>query len=69
MGRAVVLYVFRALTGADIPLNDGCLKPLRIVAPEGTMINPRYPAAVIAGNTEVSQAMCNALLLAVGALA
>jgi 5-oxoprolinase (ATP-hydrolysing) len=67
--RAVVLYVFRTLTGADIPLNDGCLKPLTIVAPEGTMINPRYPAAVIAGNTEVSQALCNALLAAVGALA
>ncbi|MEZ5844376.1 MAG: hydantoinase B/oxoprolinase family protein [Hyphomicrobiaceae bacterium] len=67
--RAVVLYVFRALTGADIPLNDGCLKPLTIIAPEGTMINPRYPAAVIAGNTEVSQALCNALLAAVGALA
>jgi len=47
--RAVVLYVFRTLVGADIPLNEGCLRPLRIIAPEGAFINPRYPAAVIAG--------------------
>ena len=47
--------------GADIPLNQGCLKPLKIIAPVGTMLNPEYPAAVIAGNTEVSQATCNAL--------
>ncbi|MGO4915186.1 hydantoinase B/oxoprolinase family protein [Pseudogemmobacter sp. W21_MBD1_M6] len=59
--RAVVLYVFRTMVGADIPLNEGCLKPLRIIAPEGSMLNPAYPAAVIAGNTEVSQATCNAL--------
>ena len=59
--RAVVLYVFRTMVGSDIPLNEGCLKPLRIIAPEGSMLNPRYPAAVIAGNTEVSQAACNAL--------
>ncbi|WP_456387752.1 hydantoinase B/oxoprolinase family protein [Profundibacter sp.] len=58
---AVVLYVFRTLVGADIPLNQGCLKPLKIIAPVGTMLNPEYPAAVIAGNTEVSQATCNAL--------
>ena len=58
---AVVLYVFRTLVGADIPLNQGCLKPLRIVVPDGSMLNPVYPAAVIAGNTEVSQATCNAL--------
>ncbi|MHC0054770.1 hydantoinase B/oxoprolinase family protein [Actibacterium sp. D379-3] len=67
--RAVVLYVFRTLVGADIPLNEGCLKPLRIIAPEGTMLNPRYPAAVIAGNTEVSQAACNALYGALGVIA
>ncbi len=67
--HAVVLYVFRTLVGADIPLNQGCLKPLTIVAPEGTMINCRHPAAVIAGNTEVSQAMCNALYGALGAMA
>ena len=59
--RAVVLYVFRTMVGADIPLNEGCLKPLRIVIPEGSMLNPVYPAAVISGNTEVSQAACNAL--------
>ncbi len=58
---AVVLYVFRTMVGAEIPLNQGCLKPLRIVVPEGSMLSPVYPAAVIAGNTEVSQATCNAL--------
>jgi len=67
--HAVVLYVFRTLVGSAIPLNQGCLKPLRIVAPEGSMINCRYPAAVIAGNTEVSQAMCNALYGALGGIA
>jgi 5-oxoprolinase (ATP-hydrolysing) len=67
--RAVVLYVFRTLVGSAIPLNQGCLKPLNIIAPEGTMLNPRYPAAVIAGNTEVSQAACNALYGALGVLA
>ena len=61
IARAVVLYVFRTLVGTDIPLNEGCLKPLDIVVPEGSMLNPAYPAAVIAGNTEVSQATCNAL--------
>ncbi len=66
---AVVLYVFRAMVGADIPLNQGCLKPLRIIVPEGSMLNPAYPAAVIAGNTEVSQAACNALLGALGVMA
>jgi 5-oxoprolinase (ATP-hydrolysing) len=58
---AVVLYVFRTMVGADIPLNQGCLKPLHIIVPDGSMLNPVYPAAVIAGNTEVSQATCNAL--------
>ncbi|MBL3574742.1 hydantoinase B/oxoprolinase family protein [Rhodovulum sulfidophilum] len=67
--RAVVLYVFRTMVGADIPLNEGCLKPLRIVAPEGCLLNPTYPAAVIAGNTEVSQAACNALYGALGVVA
>ncbi|SIT75150.1 hydantoinase B/oxoprolinase family protein [Pontibaca methylaminivorans] len=67
--RAVVLYAFRCLVGSDIPLNEGCLKPLRIIAPEGSMVNARYPAAVIAGNTEVSQAMCNALFGALGVIA
>ncbi len=67
--HAVVLYVFRTLVGAAIPLNQGCLKPLKIIAPEGTMINCQYPAAVIAGNTEVSQAMCNCLYGALHAMA
>ena len=67
--RAVVLYVFRTLVGKNIPLNEGCLKPLTIIVPEASMLNPRYPAAVIAGNTEVSQAACNALYAALGVLA
>jgi 5-oxoprolinase (ATP-hydrolysing) len=67
--RAVVLYCFRCLVGEDIPLNDGCLKPLEIVIPEGTFLSPRPGAAVVAGNTEVSQMTCNALLAALGACA
>eukprot|EP00095_Tigriopus_kingsejongensis_P005409 snap_masked-scaffold10814_size2126-processed-gene-0.0 protein:Tk05409 transcript:snap_masked-scaffold10814_size2126-processed-gene-0.0-mRNA-1 annotation:"5-oxoprolinase" len=67
--RAVVLYVFRTMVGSEIPLNEGCLKPLNIIAPQGSMLNPAYPAAVIAGNTEVSQAACNALYGALGVLA
>lgn len=67
--RAVVLYVFRLMVGKNIPLNEGCLKPLQIIAPENSMLNPSYPAAVIAGNTEVSQATCNALIGALGILA
>ena len=65
----MVLYVFRTLVGADIPLNEGCMKPLHLIVPEGSMINPRYPAAVIAGNTEVSQAITEALYGALGVLA
>ncbi|NNU80118.1 5-oxoprolinase [Halovulum dunhuangense] len=67
--HAVVLYVFRTLVGSAIPMNEGCLKPIRIVAPEGSFINPRYPAAVISGNTEVSQAIAEALYGALGVLA
>jgi 5-oxoprolinase (ATP-hydrolysing) len=72
--RAVVLYCFRCLVGEDIPLNDGCLKPLEILAPVGSFLNPRGGgpgggAAVVAGNTEVSQMTCNALLAALGAAA
>ncbi len=67
--HAVVLYVFRALVGAQIPLNEGCFRPLKIIAPKGSMINAQYPSAVIAGNTEVSQLMCNALICALGAMA
>ena len=67
--RAVVLYVMRCLVGTDIPLNEGCLKPLNIVIPPGTFLSPAPGAAVVAGNTEVSQAVCNALLEALGLLA
>ncbi|WP_431268347.1 hydantoinase B/oxoprolinase family protein [Dankookia sp. P2] len=67
--RAVVLYCFRALVGEEIPLNDGCLKPLEIVVPAGTFLSPLPEAAVVAGNTEVSQVTCNALLAALGACA
>ncbi len=67
--RAVVLYVFRCLVGSDIPLNDGCLKPIEIVIPPGTFLSPEPGAAVVAGNTEVSQATCNALFGALGILA
>ena len=67
--RAVVLYVFRTLVGKPIPLNEGCLKPLTIIVPEGSLLNPVAPAAVIAGNTEVSQSACNALYGALGVVA
>ena len=67
--RAAVLYVFRTLVGADIPMNEGCLKPIRIVVPKGTMINPEHPAAVISGNTEVSQAIADTLYGALGVVA
>ena len=67
--RAAVLYVFRTLVGNDIPLNEGCMKPLQIIVPENSMINPTYPAAVIAGNTEVSQAITETLYGALGVMA
>ncbi len=67
--RAAVLYVFRTLVDSDLPLNEGCLKPLRLIIPEGSMINPSSPAAVIAGNTEVSQAITDCLYGALGQLA
>jgi 5-oxoprolinase (ATP-hydrolysing) len=67
--RAAVLYVFRTLVDDDIPLNAGCLKPLKIVVPEGSLLNPRYPAAVVAGNVETSQVIVNALYGALGAMA
>ena len=54
--KAAVLYVFRTLVDDEIPMNAGCLKPLNIVIPEGSMLAPRYPAAVVAGNVETSQA-------------
>jgi len=67
--KAAVLYVFRTLVQDDIPLNAGCLKPLEIIIPEGCMLNPRYPAAVVAGNVEVSQAITDALYGALGVMA
>ncbi len=67
--KAAVLYVFRTLVNDDIPLNAGCLKPLEIVIPEGCMLNPRYPAAVVAGNVETSQAITDALYGALDAIA
>ena len=63
---AAVLYVFRTLVADDIPLNDGCLRPLRIVIPAGSMLAPVYPAAVVAGNVETSQAITGALYAALG---
>jgi 5-oxoprolinase (ATP-hydrolysing) len=69
IATAAVLYVFRTLVGRDIPLNEGCLKPLRLILPERCMINPEYPAAVIAGNTEVSQAITEALYGALDVIA
>jgi 5-oxoprolinase (ATP-hydrolysing) len=67
--KAAVLYVFRTLVDDDIPMNAGCLKPLHIVIPEGSMLAPRYPAAVVAGNVETSQAVTDALYGALGVLA
>ncbi|MFC4347998.1 hydantoinase B/oxoprolinase family protein [Kordiimonas lipolytica] len=67
--KAAVLYVFRTLTGEDIPLNAGCLKPIHLVVPEGCMLNPTPPAAVVAGNVETSQIVTNALFLAAGTMA
>ncbi|MBL8345643.1 MAG: hydantoinase B/oxoprolinase family protein [Rubrivivax sp.] len=66
---AAVLYVFRLLVEDDIPLNAGCLKPLEVIVPEGCMLNPRPPAAVVAGNVETSQSVTNALLGALQVMA
>jgi len=66
---AAVLYVFRTLVDDDIPLNAGCLKPLHVVVPEGCMLNPRPPAAVVAGNVETSTCVTNALYGALGVMA
>ena len=66
---AAVLYVFRTLVDDDIPLNAGCLKPLRVVVPEGCMLNPHAPAAVVAGNVETSTCVTNALYGALGVMA
>lgn len=67
--KAAVLYVFRTLVQDDIPFNAGCMKPLEIVIPDDSMLNPRYPAAVVAGNVETSQYIVDALYGALGVLA
>ena len=67
--RAATLYVFRTLVDDAIPLNEGCLKPVTLIVPEGSMLNPRYPAAVVAGNVETSQAVVDTLYGALGVLA
>jgi 5-oxoprolinase (ATP-hydrolysing) len=67
--RAATLYVFRTLVDDRIPMNDGCLRPITLVVPEGSMLNPRYPAAVVAGNVETSQVVTDALFAACRALA
>jgi 5-oxoprolinase (ATP-hydrolysing) len=66
---AAVLYVFRTLVADEIPLNEGCLQPLEVRIPEGSMLRPRYPAAVVAGNVETSQCITDALYGALGVLA
>ena len=66
---AAVLYVFRALVGDDIPLNAGCLKPIEVIIPEGSMLNPGPPASVVAGNVETSSCITNALFGALGVMA
>jgi 5-oxoprolinase (ATP-hydrolysing) len=66
---AAVLYVFRTLVDADIPLNSGCLKPLKVIIPDGCMLKPRYPAAVVAGNVETSQCLTELLYGALGVMA
>lgn len=67
--RAATLYVFRTLVNDNIPLNEGCLKPINIVVPEGSLLNPKRGAAVVAGNVETSQVVVDALYGALGALA
>ncbi len=67
--KAAVLYVFRTLVADNIPLNQGCLKPLEIIIPEGSLLNPQYPAAVVAGNVETSQNITDCLYGALGVMA
>ncbi|MEP0494607.1 MAG: hydantoinase B/oxoprolinase family protein, partial [Paraglaciecola sp.] len=66
--QAAVMYVFRCLVNDDVPLNAGCMKALDIIVPDGSILNPDFPAAVVAGNVETSQAVTNALFAALGAL-
>jgi 5-oxoprolinase (ATP-hydrolysing) len=67
--RAAVLYVFRVMVDDDIPMNAGCLRPIRIIIPKQSMLTPEYPAAVVAGNVETSQEVTNCLFGALGAMA
>ena len=67
--RAAVLYVFRVMVDDDIPMNAGCLRPINIVIPKRSMLTPHYPAAVVAGNVETSQAVTDSLFGALGAMA
>jgi 5-oxoprolinase (ATP-hydrolysing) len=67
--RAAVLYVFRTLVDQPIPMNEGCLKPIAIIIPDGCMLKPCYPAAVVAGNVETSQCVTDALYGALGVMA
>ncbi len=69
VAMAAVLYVFRTLVDDDIPLNSGCLQPLTVIIPPGTMLSPEYPAAVAAGNVETSQVVTGALYAALGVMA
>jgi 5-oxoprolinase (ATP-hydrolysing) len=69
VAMAAVLYVFRTLVDDDIPLNSGCLQPLKVIIPPGTMLSPEYPAAVAAGNVETSQVVTGALYAALGVMA
>jgi len=69
VARAAVLYAFRVMVEGNIPMNAGCLRPIRIIIPEGCMLRPSYPAAVVAGNVETSQHVTNAMFGAMGALA
>ena len=64
-----MLYVFRTLVDDEIPMNAGCMKPLKLIVPEGSMLAPRYPAAVVAGNVETSQVVTDCLYGALGVLA
>ncbi|MCZ6846063.1 MAG: hydantoinase B/oxoprolinase family protein [Alphaproteobacteria bacterium] len=67
--RAAALYVFRTLVDDDIPMNEGCLKPIDLIIPEGSMLAPKYPAAVVAGNVETSQVITDTLYGALGVMA
>lgn len=67
--RAAVLYVFRTLVDEDIPMNEGCLRPIDLIVPSGTLLNPVHPAAVVAGNVETSQCVVDALYGALGVMA